>query len=582
MTFTNISVGWKPNLLTLNNSLNHSRFDSYAAYLKAQGLSSSTIKRKLSSLSSFQKFLIKKKILDQPSILSQIKITPPSLPKFRISLSQNRFLNRYLIAATILIILGGLGFGLYSQTILKARKNLAYSTAAVPVVPNRILSFQGRLTDSSGNPISSSTGIIFRLMNAGTGGTELYNSGTGNSQAVVPDQNGIFSVVIGQTHGGPIPASVFTENPNVYLEIIGGGETMTPRQQIATVGYALNSETLQGLPPSAGGFKNTVMVIDGSGNLNLGETSPSIISSSGNFNIVGQNMFIGTSFSSAGSITISPDTGGLIKLVAQGTGTTASGLIQATDASLNSGNLYSASILNTNRGYNFIDFNNYNVGTTQLQDRFSVSATGSVNIGSSLTVAGNIGSGGTINFTGLAVGNTGTGTTAVFIDASGNLYKNKLGALAFQDSTAGTTSTAGNGLNLIGTVFNLGGNLTQNTQIGTSSFSLIFGQGATQPLTLLSSGFVGIGTTSPNNPLDIFNTTSSQLRLSYSPTLLSTLGTDVSGNLNIATTHGTGNGIDLIAGINSGNGTNEAITLKTLKPLVPLMSYSRSLTTPHL
>jgi hypothetical protein len=60
---------------------------------------------------------------------------------------------------------------------------------------------------------------------------------------------------------------------------------MSPRQPIATVAYAINSETLQGLPPSASGLKDTVLVVDSNGNLNLGETSPTIKSTSGTLGI---------------------------------------------------------------------------------------------------------------------------------------------------------------------------------------------------------------------------------------------------------------------------------------------------------
>jgi hypothetical protein len=86
-------------------------------------------------------------------------------------------------------------------------------------------------------------------------------------------------------------------------------------------------------------------------------------------------------------------------------------------------------------------------------------------------------------------------------------------------------------------------------------------------LRILDSGYIGIGTINPNNPLEVFNTSSPQLRLSYSPTLFSTIGTDSLGNLNIATTAGNGSSIDIISGQNSGQGNNEAITLKTSQTL---------------
>ena len=219
-------------------------------------------------------------------------------------------------------------------------------------------------------------------------GTTLYTSQTGNSQTIVPDDNGIFSVTIGKSHGTTIPSSVFSENAEVWLEITAGGETMSPRQQIATVGYALNSETLQGLPPSASGTKNTVLVIDGLGNLNLGETSPTIKSTSGTLGIEGQAVLIKATDGSGGNITINPDANGTIKLITEGTGVS-DGFINATNANLTSGNLFNATINNLNRGYNFINFSNYSVGTS-IVSRFSVDAYGNTIIGNNLTVGGTI------------------------------------------------------------------------------------------------------------------------------------------------------------------------------------------------
>src|SRR5690606_465394 len=68
----------------------------------------------------------------------------------------------------------------------------------------------------------------------------------------------------------------------------------------------------------------------------------------------------------------------------------------------------------------------------------------------------------------------------------------------------GGTYTASNGLTLSSSDFQLGGTLTQNTSIGTSSFGLSFlGLGNTQALYISSSGNVGIGTTDPNSKLQI-------------------------------------------------------------------------------
>ena len=260
---------------------------------------------------------------------------------------------------------------------------------------------------------------------------------------------------------------------------------MTPRQQIATVAYAMNAETLQGLPPSASGIRNTVLVVGVSGNVYLGETSPSIISTSGTFGIEGQALLLKASDGSGGNITINPDGNGVIRFVTEGTTPAIGGFIDASNANLTTGNLFNSQINNTNRGYNFLDFSNYNVGTTTVASRFSISAGGNVTIG------------GTPVFTGLSIGTTGTGTTAVFIDASGNLYKNKLGSLAFSDTSVGTTYAFTNGLTNNSNTVSLGGTLTQNTRLNIGNTEVLY--------LAYPSGNVGIGTTAPGGELHLYN-----------------------------------------------------------------------------
>ncbi|MBP6867298.1 site-specific integrase, partial [Candidatus Shapirobacteria bacterium] len=287
MTSVSLLIG--PNLNLSPKIFNQDYLNRYIDYLKSSQLSPASINRKLSSLTSFQKFLIKKNRLPQTSKpLPPLVPIPTSKPKFFQKLTSPLF--NYLVGASLLIIASGIGYTLYRQAVDQAKTNFAYTTASTPVYANRFLSFQGRLTDTSGNPISSTTNIQFDLFDTeapGTG-TNLYSSSVGNSQVVTPDDNGIFSVTIGKTHGLEIPNSVFTENPAVFLQITAGGEVMSPRQPIATVAYAINAESLQGMPPSASGLKDTVLVIDHDGNLNLGETSPTIKSTSGTLGIESQ------------------------------------------------------------------------------------------------------------------------------------------------------------------------------------------------------------------------------------------------------------------------------------------------------
>ncbi|MFA7300685.1 MAG: hypothetical protein WC069_00005, partial [Candidatus Shapirobacteria bacterium] len=443
--------------------------EKYIASLRSTSTSDSTISRKLSAIKSFSDYLKKRQIIVKPQPTPQTSLrgvldaaTP--VPKF---------FNKYLIWTTIILILLGSAYGLYTQVFIRATKQLAYSTATNPIAGSRILSFQGRLTDTSGNPISSETGIIFKLYNNSIGGTQLYTSATGNSQTVLPDVNGIFNTVIGKSHGDTIPSNVFTENSEVWLEITTDSQVMTPRQQIATVAYALNAETLQGMPPSASGLKNTVLVVGESGNIYLGETSPSIISTSGTFGLEGQALLLKASDGSGGNITINPDGNGVIRFVTEGTTPSLGGFIDATNANIATGNLFNAQINNTNRGYNFIEFSNYNVGTTTTASRFSVSADGNVSIGGSITAAS------------LPVG---IGTSLIYIDSNGVLTRG---------ISVGTTYAFTNGLTNSSNTISLGGTLTQNINFTVGNTSAFFINS--------TSGYVGIGTTNPLGKLHIAN-----------------------------------------------------------------------------
>ncbi|MGB9707506.1 MAG: hypothetical protein ACPL1D_02005, partial [Microgenomates group bacterium] len=232
-------------------------------------------------------------ILKRLPLLSSKKTKPDSPTDF------NRFqpilteltIYHYLGFLTILLFISLLGAGLYNRFFMKQERTLAYPTSLTRA--GRLLSFQGRLTDSLGNPISTATNVQFKLWKLGTGGNEgtcsgqsgedcLYKTG---SCSITPDQDGIFSVLIGgsgysptppqQVCGTEIPASIFTENANIYLGVtVGADSEMTPRQQIANVGYAINTETLQGFPPGTG--INTIPFINNDGNLLIAVAAPGI------------------------------------------------------------------------------------------------------------------------------------------------------------------------------------------------------------------------------------------------------------------------------------------------------------------
>ena len=102
------------------------------------------------------------------------------------------------------------------------------------------ISYQGRLADSGGNPVNSAgIGMQFRLYNADTGGSPLWNE----THAAVPVEDGLFHVLLGSTH--PIPVSLLANNSTLWLGItVGSDSEMRPLEQIASVPYAMIASTV--------------------------------------------------------------------------------------------------------------------------------------------------------------------------------------------------------------------------------------------------------------------------------------------------------------------------------------------------
>jgi len=128
-----------------------------------------------------------------------------------------------------------------NRTFLLVVATMVYLTApalaqSVPTVMN----YQGRLTDNSPQqiPIDVALPMEFRIYRSLVGDVDLLWS---EPWASVSVNDGIFSVLLG-SNGFPIPAVVFTSGTTRYLEVIVDGETLTPRQQLGSVGWANQAE----------------------------------------------------------------------------------------------------------------------------------------------------------------------------------------------------------------------------------------------------------------------------------------------------------------------------------------------------
>ena len=424
----------------------------------------------------------------------------------------------YFNYAILILLMTTLGFGVYNQFFKTTSTPLAYPTTLTTA--GRYLSFQGRLTNNLGNPITTARNVDFKLYNASASGTLLWDSG---ACSITPDTDGIFSTLLGSSCGAEIGSSVFSENPAVWLGVTVGTDTeATPRVQIATVAYALNSQTLQGYPASESATANTIPAINSSGYLVLGTSSPKIMSTSGNFAIQGQTMTFTTPTASNGNITVAPDGTGVLNLTFAGAapGGSAKGFVNATDANLTSGSLYYGAVASGATGYNLLQLQS---GST-LTDKFvvdyggNVVASGTIN---GLTISSGTISGGTWAGTAIGTGYGGTGQdwdsvvqgSIPYFSATGTM--NTLGpgtsGYALVTQGAGQNPTWANAATLGTNYWQLNsGILSPNT----ISNSLNLGATATASATVhlagtvgensfINTGNVGIGTTNPTYPLHI-------------------------------------------------------------------------------
>jgi len=101
-----------------------------------------------------------------------------------------------------------------------------------------LISYQGRLTDTNGKPITLQVDVTFTFWDAEAGGNQLGSFS--DTDTITPSAEGLFTTMIGDDPGNLIPETIFSSS-NVWLDINVGGVHLTPRTRILSVGYAVKS-----------------------------------------------------------------------------------------------------------------------------------------------------------------------------------------------------------------------------------------------------------------------------------------------------------------------------------------------------
>ena len=93
------------------------------------------------------------------------------------------------------------------------------------------INYQGYLTDDSGNPINDTLSMTFGIWDAASGGTEVWNEPQN-----VEVRNGLFNLILGTVNS--IPTNIFSSGDSRWLELTVDAQTLSPRTEITSVGYA--------------------------------------------------------------------------------------------------------------------------------------------------------------------------------------------------------------------------------------------------------------------------------------------------------------------------------------------------------
>lgn len=99
------------------------------------------------------------------------------------------------------------------------------------------INYQGRLFTSSGQAVNGTVSLAFSLYNQVSNGTRLWGPEIHNGVTVT---DGLFSVLLGSQL--PIPLSAITGD--LWLETKVGSETLSPREQLGAVPYAMVAKTV--------------------------------------------------------------------------------------------------------------------------------------------------------------------------------------------------------------------------------------------------------------------------------------------------------------------------------------------------
>ncbi len=361
-------------------------------------------------------------------------------------------------------------------------------SAGAHAIPQQI-NFQGRLASFEGGPISSSTSVNFDLYDDATL-SGIHHIGSTINKTITPDQNGMFSVLL------DFDSSYF-DGGNRWLEITVNGQTLTPRQEFATVPYAYMALTAESLAGGAG--SGSVILVNSKGALSGGP-----ITTSGTLEVKYDNLSIDLS----GNNSLEVKNGGITSsLLAPNINITTTGSISASGG-LSTTNLYATNLYGNGTGISGITAT---TAAYAMVCGVATNATYSVyaQLSGNATSAA---SAGYATLSGTASNCTGSVANAIYSQLSGN---------STSAASAGYATLSGTASNCTGSVANaiysqLSGNSTTAASAGYATLS-------GNATAAASAGYATLSGTASNCTGSVANAIYSQLSGSSTTASYSTL-----------------------------------------------------------
>lgn len=102
-----------------------------------------------------------------------------------------------------------------------------------------LISYQGCLTDSGGEAITTPVDVTFTFWDSETGGDSL--GAFSDTDTVAPSAGGLFTTLIGDAPGNPIPDTLFSMD-SVWLNVRVGETDLTPRTRMVSSAYSIQAQ----------------------------------------------------------------------------------------------------------------------------------------------------------------------------------------------------------------------------------------------------------------------------------------------------------------------------------------------------